>query len=70
MRSALATATQLAEGQWLEEQQNMVKFCIFQGGTQILTVSRTKGATFGATKNIYKKQILSATMPDIQFQQI
>jgi hypothetical protein len=34
-QSALAAETYLAEGQWLEEQLNMVKLRMFRSGTRI-----------------------------------
>jgi hypothetical protein len=34
--------TQLAEGQWLEEQVNLVKLPMYRVGTQMLTISRTE----------------------------
>jgi hypothetical protein len=39
----LAAETNLAEGQWLEEQQNREKLRMFIKGTRIPTVSRTEG---------------------------
>jgi hypothetical protein len=43
LQTALALETHVAEGQWLEEQVNMVKLPIFRVGTRRPTVSRTKG---------------------------
>jgi hypothetical protein len=37
----LAARTHLAEGQWLEEQQNREKLPMFREGTRVPTVSRT-----------------------------
>jgi hypothetical protein len=43
LQTACATDTQLAEGQWLKEQLNVVKLRIFRVGTRTPTVFRTEG---------------------------
>jgi hypothetical protein len=43
LQTAFAPDTHLAEGQWLKEQLNMVKLCMFRVGTRMPTVSRTEG---------------------------
>jgi hypothetical protein len=43
LHTVLAARTHLADGQWLEEQQNREKLRMFREGTRIPTVSRTEG---------------------------
>jgi hypothetical protein len=43
LQTKLAAKAHLAEGQWLEEQQNVEKLRMFREGTRIPTVSRTEG---------------------------
>jgi hypothetical protein len=43
LHTVLAARTHLAEGQWLEEQQNGEKLRMFREGTRIPTVSWTEG---------------------------
>jgi hypothetical protein len=43
LQTAFAAQTHLAEGQWLKEQLNMVKFLMFRVGTRMPTVSWTEG---------------------------
>jgi hypothetical protein len=40
LQAAFAKETHLSEGQWLDEQVNMVKLRTFLVGTRMLTVSR------------------------------
>jgi hypothetical protein len=40
LQTALAAETHLAEGQWLEEQLNIVKLRMLRSGTRILAVLR------------------------------
>jgi hypothetical protein len=53
LETVFAEETHLAEGQWLKEQLNVLKFQIFRVGTRIPTVSRTEGPCLVATKDIY-----------------
>jgi hypothetical protein len=43
LQIAVAAETRPAEGQWVEEQLNMVKLFIFQPGTRRATLSSTEG---------------------------
>jgi hypothetical protein len=43
LQTAFTANTHLAEGQWLKEQQNVVKLRMFRVGTRRPTVSRTDG---------------------------
>jgi hypothetical protein len=42
LQTAFAADTHLAEGQWLEEQLNVVKLRMFRVGTRMPTVSRSE----------------------------
>jgi hypothetical protein len=49
--------THLAEGQWLEEQLNVVKLRMFRvGGTARPTVFEDRGAIFSAIVNTFIKK--------------
>jgi hypothetical protein len=48
--TALAAETRLAEGQWLEEQVNVVKLRMFLAGILNADCLENRGATFSATK--------------------
>jgi hypothetical protein len=43
LQTAFAADTHLAEGQWLKEQLNVVKLCMFRVGTRTPPVDRTEG---------------------------
>jgi hypothetical protein len=43
LQTAFAADTNLAEGQWLKEQLNMVKLRMFRVGTRMPTLSRAEG---------------------------
>jgi hypothetical protein len=45
LQTKLAAETHLAEGQWLEEQQNVEKLRMFREGTRSPTVSRNNNFT-------------------------
>jgi hypothetical protein len=51
LRGALAVETHLAEGQWPEEQVNMLKLSVFLGRNPKADYLVDRWATFGATKN-------------------
>jgi hypothetical protein len=53
LKTAFAADTHLAKGQWLKEEQKVVTLRMFLVGTRMPTVSRTEGAMFSATKDIY-----------------
>jgi hypothetical protein len=54
LQTAFAAETHLAEGQWLKEQLNMVKLCMFRVGTRMPTVSRTEGQCLMPLKTFIK----------------
>jgi hypothetical protein len=54
LHTALAAETNRIEGQWLEEQQNMVKFHAFRIGTRMQTASRRKGQYLAPLKTFNK----------------
>jgi hypothetical protein len=54
LQTALAAETHLAEGQWLKEQLNVVKLCMFRVGTRRPTVSRTEGQCLVSLKAFIK----------------
>jgi hypothetical protein len=56
LQTAFAVETHLAEGQWLEEQVNMVKLRMFRVGTRRPAVSRTEGQHRGPLKILTKNR--------------
>jgi hypothetical protein len=58
LQTAFAIETQLAEGQWLEEQVNVLKLRMFRVGTRRPTVSRTEGQYLVQIKIFIKKKAL------------
>jgi hypothetical protein len=42
-QAEFAAETHLTEGQWLKEQLNLLKSCMFRVGTRMPTVSKTEG---------------------------
>jgi hypothetical protein len=56
LQTALAAETHLAEGQWLEEQLNMVKLSMFREGTRMPTVSRREGQHLAPLKAFIKNK--------------
>jgi hypothetical protein len=56
LQTAFVVKTRLAEGQWLEEQANMLKFRLLQVGTRRQTVSRTEEQHFVPLKTFIKNR--------------
>jgi hypothetical protein len=56
LQTELAAETHLAEGQWLEDQVNMLKLRMFQAGTRIPMVSRTEGQHLAPLKTFIKNK--------------
>jgi hypothetical protein len=54
LQTVLAAERQLAEGQWLKEQLNVVKLRMFRVGTRMPTVSRTYGHCLVPLKTFIK----------------
>jgi hypothetical protein len=59
LQTAFAADTQLAEGQWLKEQLNVVKLRMFRVGTRMPTVSRTEGHYLAPLKTFIKNNALN-----------
>jgi hypothetical protein len=55
LQTAFAAETHLAEGQWQEEQADMVKLRMFRAGTRMPTLSRTEGEHLVLLKTFIKK---------------
>jgi hypothetical protein len=56
LQTEFAADTQLAEGQWLKEQLNVVKLRMFRVGTRMPTVSRREGQHLASLKTFIKRQ--------------
>jgi hypothetical protein len=56
LQISFGAETRRAEGQWLEEQQKMVKLIIFRVGTRMPTISRREEAIFTTTKTFIKNK--------------
>jgi hypothetical protein len=56
LQTASAVGTRLAEGQWLEEQLNLVKLRQSRAGTRMPTVSRTEGQCLVPVKTFIKNK--------------
>lgn len=57
LQTAFAAETRLAEGQWLEEQLNVVKLRMFRAGTRTQTVSRAEGQHLVPVKIFVKNKL-------------
>jgi hypothetical protein len=53
LQTALAAQTHRTEGQWLEDQLNMIKLGMFRVGTLMPIVTRRGGSIFTVTEDIH-----------------
>jgi hypothetical protein len=54
LRTACAAETRETERQWLKEQLNVLKLCMFRVGTRMPTVSTTEGQHLAPLKTFIK----------------
>jgi hypothetical protein len=69
IQTSFAADTHITKGQWLMEQLNVVKLCMFRVGTRMPTVSRTERQYLVPLKTFIKKCI-EMTTPNMKCLQI